>query len=829
MIRKTLILAILLGVFCIPAVARTEKGIYVIGEYKSLNSHINEYLCPKDRASDVANVRFNATYGALSKRPVMLSYGSIGSLAVTGLHRLYTSNGTQALIAAGTTYLFVGDDSAGTFTKIGQGYTDGARWQFVTYDDIAIGMNGNENAVKYDGSTSITANTDAHRTAENLVAELGAPFAELDTGTDLDASSWYMYKMAFYDGTSYYYSTARSNAIDTGAAVYNVALTDIPLGPTGTTKRYIYRTLGGANRATVLADTTYYMVSEIADNTTTTLADSVADDDADADAAPTWATAIADGYNVTPPIGAYPTIHQDRLFVSGNSTYKSNVYYSDIQNPEYFDVNDYEEFRPDDGDEITGLQEFLGILTIFKTNSIMKYYTDSAEGTWAVSNPFSFIGCPAPYSIANTPLGLFYLARSGINRFIGQRSELVSDAVTEQIDNILEANIEDCAGYYYNGEYRLAYTDSSTGSTINNKVLIYDLTRDSYTLDTKDVNCFTALASGSDYGDLYMGSSDTDGYVWVDEGESSALFIFKKSELEDGTYDDARSIGTEYEPVLDLAWDCTIDGWTTELQTKDALIDTIDKIDTYIPAAIIDRPDTAGTWTSPSYEIGAGELLLMKWNEDRNNYGDVTFQIRTAATSGGIAAATWSTAVSDPSGSDVTAISALDWIQVRSNLSTTDIDYAPTVDKDNGYLWQIDYVKTSATQESSFLSYWESGWTDLNPKFAGHEKRITEIKVYYIADGGTLTVEYYNDIGDVDASFDIDMSQDVPADVDNDEWDEYRGRAEDKIYVYKPPYNSVDDPEPIGYFWKLKLSEYGTDEWKVSRIEVRYTVEPISE
>lgn len=808
--------------------ARSEQATFVLNDFsKGINSHINPYLTPNNAAADAKNVRFNSVYGGFAKRPVMLSYASCGSHAITGLHRLYTSTGTQKLITAGSTFLYVGDDSAGTCnTKIGQGFTSGQRWQFVTYHDVAIGFNGTDQPIKYDGSTNATADTDGHRTASDLVAELGAPFAELDTGTDLDSAAWYAYKIAFYDGTNYYYSDARSNPILTGGSVYNIALTDIPLGPIGTTTRYVFRTEGQADRATLvgLSNSSYKLVASIANNTATTYADSTADGSLST-ALNSWISSNS-ASSVTPPIGHYATIHQERLFVAGDTSAKSTLYYSDLQNPDYFDPNDYELFRPDDGDEIMAIKPFLGILTIFKTNSISKYYTDTAEGTWIVSTSFSDVGTPAPYSVAVTPAGIFYLSWDGIYRFIGQRSEKVSDAVTPQIRNIMEANIGEATGFYYKSEYRLAYTNKSSAGAINNRVLIYDMTRDAYAIDTKEINVFAALGSGTDFGDLYMGSSNTDGTVWIDEGETSSISIGLKSELDSGTYDDSRSYGTERSPIVEIAWDCDIDGWLAELQTKDASINTIDDIGTYLPNATIDRPDTSGSWTSPGYQVNASQLQVLKWNEFLGPYGDITFQVRSASTEAGLSAAVYSSAFTDPSGSSLTALTAGAWVQVKANFSTTNINYTPNLIVRDNYLWRLSYVKGSSSQESDFESYYETGWKDLNPQYPGYEKRIKQIRVFYKGTSGTMTVRYWDDIGDVDASFDIDLSVNDSSDIDGDDWNEYRVTGDDKIYIYLPPANSPSIPDPIGFFWKFSISENGNSEWKIDRIEISYTVEP---
>ena len=823
---KRIIPSLLLICFVLVIPAQAEDNFFVIESFeKGLNSHISSYLTSKNQCTIAQNVRFNEQFGSVAKRYPMLAYGTIGDFPITSLHRYYNSDSTAALLATGSTYLYLGSDTAGTFSALADSLSDGARWQYVTYSNIAIGMNGTDKALKYDGKTTITANTDEARSASNLCAELGAPFAELNTGSNLDASSWYQYKVAFYDGTTYSYSTARSNPILTGSTVRDITLTDIPLGPNGTTTRYIYRTVGNASRATVLADTTYYRCTTISDNTTTTFNDTVVDGTLDDDTAPTWTTVSA-GTNATPPLGKYPIIHDERLFISGNSTYLSDIFYSLQYNPNYFDPTDYVEVRSDDGDSITFLKEQLGILTIGKTNTIQKFYTEGDPDTdWYISDPFSFIGCPAPYTAVSSPIGIIYLGRDGLYAFNGQNSQYISDAVTPQIRDILKTNFDNAVGAFVNNEYHLSYTSGLSGEAINNRVLIYDLTRDAFTLDTKYANCFCVFNSGTDYGILYIGSSNADGYIYAYRGSPFQLAIRTKSEFEDGIFDDMRVIGTEEEPSLELAWDCTINGWLTELQTKDASINTLDDIGTYLPDATIDRPDTDGTWTSPVYEIGASDLDKLYWNEHLGSTGDVTFNIRLGATSAACQAASWSDAVSDPLGSDISETTGNTYIQLRANFSTTDIDYTPTLNLSNTFVIKLTYSKAGQVSETAVSSMWQSGWTNFG--IEGHKKRITRIKVFYEGTSGTLKLTYANDEGDVDDSFNIDLSIDPPYDADNDGENEYTGGGAQKIYTFYPPAGDGDTDTPIGEWWDFTLEEDGVVFWLVDRIQIKFSDEGI--
>lgn len=798
--------------------AQAAERIFTFNDFsKGQNSHISPYLIQPNQGVLCRNVRINDQYGSLSKRPVMVLLADGGTASINGMHRYYKSDGTSRTIWATGTGLYY--NASGTATALETGFTSGAWWQYVTYQDVAIGWNGSDQPVKWDGSTSVTDNTDGHRTSGSLVAELGAPFAELNTGANLDASSWYQYKIAYYDGSNYQYSSARSNPIKTGAAVRDIYLTDIPIGESGTTHRYIYRTLGNSSKANCLADETYYLVGSIADNSTSVYADTTTDDTADDDSAPTWSTAAA-GTDVTPPAAKLGGIHRERLFLANTATEPSYLFWSDEFNPDVFNAADYEPIREDDGDEITFVLEYGGVEVIGKDNSILHFYTDATDdATWYSSPPFSFVGCAAPYSAAVTPRGIIYYGRKGLYRYFGQPSQLISDAVTDLVRDVATTAIPEAVGYYYNNEYNFSYTSDESGDAANNRVLVYDIIRDAYVLDYKNINCFTSFTASTDFGALYSGSSGTDGYIYAHEFEPSTLRVRYKSDLDAGTYDDVRSTGTEIAPAIELGWDCTIDGWLTELQTKAATISTIDDIETYLPDAIIDRPDTDGTWTSEIYDINAGAYDRLYWREDLNTSGDVTWQIRAATATASVAAASWSTAVTDPSGADVSSVTAARYTQLRANLSTTDIDYSPELATSGSYLMELVYSKTGSTLESDFVSEWQSGWKDIEP--AGGWKELRRIKVFYTGDRGTINLRYYNEEGDIDNNFDIDLT----VEPDDNPDDEYEGVGDTKVFTEYCPANE-EGLDPLGRLWWFEISEEGSDEWKIQKIEVKYRDAP---
>lgn len=787
--------------------AKVSETFYSINDFSAMmNSHVSEDLVDKGSAQQAINVRPNVKYGYLTKRPEMFLLSSTPDSAIKSLYRYYKADDTKYTIATyGTKVSYY--NSSGTETILSNYATSGKRWTFETYKDLLIGMNGTDRPIKWDSKVLITDNTDSARTDSNLLADLGAPFAELNTGANLDASKWYQYKIAYYNGTSYTYSDSRSNPILTGADVRDVTLTNIPLGPSGTTHRYIYRTEGNDTRAAVLTDTSFYQVLTIADNSTVTADDDMSDATLVGDAVPAWVTVSA-GSEVSPPHGKFALINTERLFIGNDPSVeyqsaggKSTIYWSDVLNPDYFNaLVDFELVRPDDGDEITFVKNVLGLLTIGKTRTINKFYTTATSSeNWVLQDPISHIGCIAPYSVVNAQSGLIYLSRYGIFSFNGQTASLISDVVTDKTRDILATNIEDVVGVYHDNRYLMAYTSSESGSAINDRVLILDTVRNSYYEDTKNIDSFAMFDSGDDFGTLYSGSSATDGNIYAHKNEFNRLTYRYKSQLDEGTKDSVIVGGTENNPWIKLG---SNDTWADSTDTW---------ADSGLKTWLLD--DLTGEWYSPVVKVGATEYDQLYWNEKLGVYGDVTFAIRSAATSAGITSATWSSEFSDPTGSDVSGLTANDYLQIRASLASTVYTETPELYLADSFIIKLSYKKEGTTAESSILSIWESGETT----FEGGEspKAIKEMQVYYQGTEGTLNIQFSNLQGD-DYDFDIDLS--VNPTSSND--DSYFGTDTDKIYVHIPPFDNV----PTGRRWTFLISENGTVGWSVKSIKVRNQV-----
>ena len=386
------------------------------------------------------------------------------------------------------------------------------------------------------------------------------------------------------------------------------------------------------------------------------------------------------------------------------------------------------------------------------------------------------------------------------------------------INNTSQIDIETTVGHYHDNEYQLAYTSTVSGATNNDRVLVYDIIRDAYVGDTKNINCFASFNSGTDLGVLYSGSSTTDGVAFAHSGEGDVLAIRYESEFDSGTHDDTRTYGTEISPKLEIAWDSDIDGWLTELQTKNASINTINDIGTYLPNAIIDRPDTTGIWTSPVYYIRANTLDKLYWNESLGSTGDVEFKIRFGAANP--PTGSYSSAFSDPTGSDISGETANDYAQITIDLTTTNINFTPFLFSANGYVFKMTYSKIGSAYETVINSSWRTG--KLNFGIERNPKLIEDIKIYYEGTAGTFILNVKDFKGNIDRDISIDLSVLPTDDTDN----AYEGTVDDKVYIYRP---DVEEDALKAEWFIFEGTESGVVGWTIKRVVIRYVKEEIDD
>ena len=666
------------------------------------------------RHGDIAeNIRFNEARGSIFKRKDIL-VGGVASAdePITGMHRLYVSDGTKALIVTHGDSIQVRDDTDSEFSEILTVGSGGYRWQLLTWHDLAIGTDGYNQPVKYDGSS--TSATYLGSCLATVSDDAGGP-----TGT-------YNYKVTFYTDSYEVGFGQVSNSI----AVTNkqIALSLIPIGPITFLSetvlgRKIYRNKHG--------ETTYYLLSNgtIQNNTATTLTDV----DIDSELGSSYATDLDE----QPPKGKLSIVHQDRLWLANDPSNPSRLYYSYIGSHDYFPADNYYDIRKSDGDEITFLREFHGILTVSKNNSIQKVYTNVDSVSWEISGPFNFNGCHAIYSAADSVYGVIYLAKDGIYVFNGQYSKLLSDKVSPVIEDISDRNFGNAWGVVHKNKYYLSYCSKASGFQINNRLLVYEIPSDTYSIDLLEINALCRFSSGDDINVLYYGSSRT-GAVYASTEEGYGIIHKKHSDFDDGTFSSMRYIptgipgGDANSPVLEISRGVTIDQLTG---TIDALVGTID------------RAADSGTYTSPAIRTNMSSFEFVRWNEIiPPSGGSVSVAIRTS--DDGASWGDWSAEYSTAAGSDISALTAKEYTQYRITMSTDDLQYSPIMYNTDNFVIRVDYGVEGVGSGADVPMRWRSGWLDFG--YPARIKVLRRIECFYSGKSDNLELTFENYDGDTD-------------------------------------------------------------------------------
>lgn len=507
-----------------------ELRKWYIKTIPGMNNKVED-LDLKDRWVELAqNCRFEDEPGAVDKRDPVTFFNadSLGSGACTGLYRYYTSTGLAVWVVTHGTKAYAGTDIGGTFTEIRSGLTLGKRHQFEVYQDLLIASNGYDNPWVYDGETTW---------------ELGACKAEATGAGSIGAGDYY-YAITI-GAADAYVCGAISNTVTVGA-LGAVELTNIPLGPLGTTQRRVYRTEAGG--------TTLKLLATISNNTATTYTDTIID------------SSLGASYpsvNDDMPKGKFLTIHRERLFISGDPSDPNKIYFSSTYLPHYIQQTtqlSYLQISAEDGDEISGIPIQLGVMVCVKKNSIRKLHITSPvsgadPATWYADDPITWIGSPAPWSITQTPSGIVFLGWDHWYLFDGASAQPIIDEF--DTGDIFSGNYNDVVGYHHDGVFLAAYTDKISGAQAHNRIMRYNFRRQALAFDAwtsttlTGANCFAGRMGDGEPGDLYYGDS-LNGFVVKDKDSENNYRLRTKSEANAGTKSTIFVGGTENSPYIEM-------------------------------------------------------------------------------------------------------------------------------------------------------------------------------------------------------------------------------------------------------------------------------------
>lgn len=229
----------------------------------------------------------------------------------------------------------------------------------------------------------------------------------------------------------------------------------------------------------------------------------------------------------SPPTAKFIVLHKNYVFLAGNATYPSRLYWSGIENPETWSALDFVDVNPDDGDVITGLEVTLDSLIIYKEYNIYILYGDTPTFTegltlWRIKAASASMGTVAQGSIQTYSRNILFLTRgNGFHVFggsIGQEnveldsvtSQLVSTDISPSLANLNAARYNQVESTVF--DYKYICSCPNLSSTTNNINWVYDFRKGQWIPWNIPANCFAKFRTSGD-DSLYFGST-TEGKIY---------------------------------------------------------------------------------------------------------------------------------------------------------------------------------------------------------------------------------------------------------------------------------------------------------------------------
>jgi hypothetical protein len=479
------------------------------------NSKYEPSIIAPNESPDCANVAFSN--GAVETRPgfTKANSGSAGTFACDGLYVRKEDTGAESLCAffGGTMYLY-GTNTLTTVPSAQSVFTAGSRVGATNFQNHIFIGNGGVIPYKYNGSAFTRHGVYPPSTAPVLTsAPTGAVFA---------SGSSYTYKVTYVNTALAEGDVSiASTFVVTANSMGNILLTSIPVAPQswGVASRRIYRTVAGG--------ATFKRLTEIADNTTTTYDDGIAD-------ASLGANAPTD--NGVPPKYSFILYHQNRLFMNDPAN-PSFLWYTELNEPYTVGATNFIRAGDASGDTIRAAGVFDDGVVIFCGNTPWIIYMPDTDPTnWKVIKGRSSYGSKSPYCVLEYNNKLLYVATqndkiAGIAALTGGTSEpsatfltvstagseLKSDRIEPDMFDIEEGRPGQISGIVYQNQ---AYITVPYGSsaTANNRVYVMDFSIEN--LSKKQTESWVpwtgiSAAQFAVYdGLLYWGSSTANGKLY---------------------------------------------------------------------------------------------------------------------------------------------------------------------------------------------------------------------------------------------------------------------------------------------------------------------------
>lgn len=181
-------------------------------------------------------------------------------------------------------------------------------------------------------------------------------------------------------------------------------------------------------------------------------------------------------------------IHKNRVYAANKNS--STIYFSDAGSPTSFPVNNFIAINTNDGQNISGIDDILDNLVIFKDESVWILTGEplGAGNTTTIGNlqlrqANSPVGCSAFRTICKVDQTLFFMHYSGIYALQNYSVQLISPfLLTTFQDGMNSAFISLSWGIYNSLEQKYIIGYPSSGVTTPDSAIVFDLRSKQYSL-----------------------------------------------------------------------------------------------------------------------------------------------------------------------------------------------------------------------------------------------------------------------------------------------------------------------------------------------------------
>ena len=217
------------------------------------------------------------------------------------------------------------------------------------------------------------------------------------------------------------------------------------------------------------------------------------------------------------PNATINTYHKNILFLSGNATYPSRVYFSNLGYIDIWTVTDFFDVNTNDGTKITGMVSAYDCLYIFKEKSIWRL-SGSDRDSFQLEKVVDNIGTASHQSISLVNnLIYFTTAQGDIAVYDGAYTvKFLSQKIRNTVGGLNFTRSNHALGLafstykYVDNDYYVSTSDAGSGT--NNLILLFDTAHNSWT-KFKGLNASAWTVADTSTGQYAMVFGDYDGYV----------------------------------------------------------------------------------------------------------------------------------------------------------------------------------------------------------------------------------------------------------------------------------------------------------------------------